>query len=110
MIKDRGNIKWTAMMLPEHVGLLRELKKELTYQKKPQLDEQQLLEMNEQICEGMANNASLIFTYYENYDYHCMVGTVHHFNEQERKLHLIDQFGGKNYLQLDEIIDVKTYK
>ncbi len=24
MIRDRGNIKWTAMMLPEHVKLLRE--------------------------------------------------------------------------------------
>ncbi|MEC0474649.1 YolD-like family protein, partial [Bacillus licheniformis] len=24
-LKDRGSIKWTAMMLPEHVGLLREL-------------------------------------------------------------------------------------
>ena len=25
-LKDRGTIKWTAMMLPEHVGSLRELK------------------------------------------------------------------------------------
>ncbi|BCE05703.1 hypothetical protein RSC2_03716 [Bacillus paralicheniformis] len=24
-LKDRGSIKWTAMMLPEHVGLLHEL-------------------------------------------------------------------------------------
>ncbi|KYC72967.1 hypothetical protein B4092_5004 [Bacillus licheniformis] len=23
-LKDRGSIKWTAMMLPEHVSLLRE--------------------------------------------------------------------------------------
>ncbi|WP_209123233.1 YolD-like family protein [Alkalihalobacillus sp. BA299] len=109
MLKDRGNIKWTAMMLPEHVSLLRELKKELTYQKKPELDEQQLLEMNEQICEGMERNESLIFTYYENYDYHCMVGTVHHFNEMERKLHIIDQFGERLYLKVENIIDVKTY-
>lgn len=29
MNKDRGNIKWTAMMLPEHVTRLRQLSAEL---------------------------------------------------------------------------------
>lgn len=27
MINDRGNIKWTAMMLPEHLDLLKEYKR-----------------------------------------------------------------------------------
>lgn len=29
MIQDRGSIKWTAMMLPEHVKLLREYNESL---------------------------------------------------------------------------------
>lgn len=39
-IKDRGTIKWTAMMLPEHVELLKQLEHEQQKVKKPELDEQ----------------------------------------------------------------------
>jgi hypothetical protein len=38
-IKDRGRIKWTAMMLPEHVEMLREWQQEDWYNRKPNLDE-----------------------------------------------------------------------
>lgn len=34
-LKDRGTIKWTAMMLPEHVSLLRELENNHTIYKQP---------------------------------------------------------------------------
>ena len=37
-LKDRGSIKWTAMMLPEHVGLLRELESRQNKVKRPVLD------------------------------------------------------------------------
>ncbi|MBH9787958.1 YolD-like family protein, partial [Clostridioides difficile] len=32
MIKDRGNIKWASMMMPEHLDRLREYKKGFTEQ------------------------------------------------------------------------------
>ncbi|MDE1442222.1 YolD-like family protein, partial [Bacillus licheniformis] len=37
-LKDRGSIKWTAMMLPEHVVLLRELESIQNKVKRPVLD------------------------------------------------------------------------
>ncbi|TFI48759.1 YolD-like family protein, partial [Diaphorobacter sp. DS2] len=37
MIRDRGRIKWTSMMLPEHVKLLRDWAKEDTYEQKREL-------------------------------------------------------------------------
>ena len=49
MIRDRGNIKWNAMMLTEHVTLLREWKKKDQYIEKPQLDEWALQELSEQL-------------------------------------------------------------
>lgn len=107
MIKDRGNIKWTAMMLPEHVSLLREIKEELNQKQKPELDEQQLMEMNEVICEGMAENQAIAFTYYRKYDYHCVIGKVHYYSETEKKLYIIDHFGGKTILLLEDIIHVQ---
>lgn len=37
-IKDRGSIKWTAMMLPEHIQMLRDWQKENHSSQKPDLD------------------------------------------------------------------------
>lgn len=49
MNKDRGTIKWNAMMLPEHVKLLREWQAEDQLVEKPQLDEAQFEQMNENL-------------------------------------------------------------
>ncbi|TWT16081.1 YolD-like family protein [Planomicrobium sp. CPCC 101079] len=48
-IKDRGQIKWTAMMLTEHVQLLKDLKKEDRYHTKPTLDDFDLENLYEEI-------------------------------------------------------------
>lgn len=45
MIKDRGNMKWTAMMLPEHLVKIREWKEEQFYDKKRELTEWELEEI-----------------------------------------------------------------
>ena len=39
MIRDRGNIKWTAMKLSEHVAELQRWQNEDNYEKRPQLDD-----------------------------------------------------------------------
>ncbi|MET3658413.1 YolD-like family protein [Sporosarcina psychrophila] len=39
MIRDRGNIKWTAMMLSEHVAELQRWQNEDNYEERPQLDD-----------------------------------------------------------------------
>ncbi|MCY7800093.1 YolD-like family protein, partial [Bacillus haynesii] len=41
-LKDRGSIKWTAMMLLEHVGLLHELESTQDKVKRPVLDMSQI--------------------------------------------------------------------
>ena len=48
-IKDRGRLKWTAMMLPEHVEMLREWQKEDRYNTKPELDDFELEAIYEEI-------------------------------------------------------------
>lgn len=49
MNRDRGMKKWTAMMLPEHVHLLQEWKKENIGDKQPEVDEWLLQEYAEKI-------------------------------------------------------------
>lgn len=48
-LRDRGTIKWTAMMLPEHVKMLREALIEEEKIKKPLIDEYELQEFEERI-------------------------------------------------------------
>ena len=64
-LKDRGAIKWTAMMLQEHVGLLRELKSNQEKVKRPVLDMSQIENMEMAISEAMEFNKPVQFTIFK---------------------------------------------
>lgn len=49
MLNDRGNMKWTAMMLPEHLDLIKTWKEEQFYVKKRELTEWELEEIEQTI-------------------------------------------------------------
>lgn len=49
MIRDRGNIKWTAMMLPEHLRELRKWQVEDDLVKRPDLSEWDLQQIQQEI-------------------------------------------------------------
>lgn len=49
MIRDRGNIKWTAMMLPEHVVELRRWMDGESYTERPELNEWDLQLIQEEL-------------------------------------------------------------
>ncbi|WP_078545910.1 YolD-like family protein [Litchfieldia alkalitelluris] len=107
MIRDRGAIKWTSMMLPEHVKLLRDWAAEDLHQQKPELDEQQLEEMNSLMCEAMETGNQLIITYYEQNRHKLLIGTVHHYDEFTQKLHVIDKFNDPHYIAVNQLIDLR---
>lgn len=107
MIRDRGSIKWTAMMLPEHVKLLRDWAEEDKYEQMPELDEQQIEIMNELLCEAMEMGRELIITHYEGKRHELLIGTVHHYDDLQKKLHVIDKFGDVHYLLVNALIDVR---
>ena len=49
MIRDRGNIKWTAMMLPEHIAELRNWMDKEHYSECPELSDWDLRSVHEEI-------------------------------------------------------------
>ncbi|WP_026694742.1 YolD-like family protein [Peribacillus kribbensis] len=107
MIRDRGRIKWTSMMLPEHVKLLRDWAHEDTYEKQGEPDEQQLEQMNSLIGEAMEAGRAVALTYYANHRHHLLIGTIHYYNEWDRRLHVVDRFNDACYLKLEDIVDVQ---
>ncbi|MDQ0213775.1 hypothetical protein J2S13_000169 [Oikeobacillus pervagus] len=111
MIRDRGNIKWVSMMLPEHVKLLREYNESLNKIKKPVLDEQKYEEFNIVVCEAMEENTTLQFTYYQKGESKKLIGHIHDVNLLKNELRIIDSFGQKHSLKLEDIIGIgKDYK
>lgn len=104
LIKDRGNIKWVAMMLPEHVKLLRDWKKEDEFETMPELDEQQLEEMNEVIYGAIEENLTLQFTYYQEGELKKLVGNIHYVDQPKRKLRVVDNLAIRHILTLESII------
>jgi predicted AAA+ superfamily ATPase len=107
MIRDRGAIKWTSMMLPEHVKLLRDWAEEDLDQQKPELDEQQLEAMNSLLFDAMEARKQLVITYYENRRHKLLIGTMHHYDEFNQKLHLVDKFGDPHYIEANQLVDLR---
>ena len=107
MIRDRGTIKWTAMMLPEHVKMLRDWTEEDTHMVKPELDEQQLEAMNDVLYTALEDGSELVITHYEWKQHKLLIGNIHYYDQLMRKLHIVDKFGDEHYLAIEEIIDVR---
>ncbi|WP_244895405.1 YolD-like family protein [Evansella clarkii] len=104
--KDRGTIKWTAMMLPEHVAMLRDLQHEHKKQPKPELEPQQLEEFEYLICEAMEFDKELTFVYWKNGFYEDFTGKAHYIDHLTKKLHIKSDEDEREYITIDCIISV----
>ncbi|MFP5113491.1 YolD-like family protein [Bacillaceae bacterium C204] len=107
MIRDRGRIKWTSMMLPEHVKLLRDWVKEDRYEQKREMDEQQLERMNEILSEAIEYDQYVTITHYRNQNYEIVIGKIHYWDELTQRLHVIDRFEEVHRIPIDAIADIR---
>lgn len=106
MIRDRGKIKWTSMMLPEHVKLLRDWVKEDSYEKQVEIDEQHLELMNEIIFDAMEFGKCVTITHFRNHRYELLIGQIHYWDEINQKLHIKDRFEEVHRIGLASVADV----
>lgn len=107
MIRDRGRIKWTSMMLPEHVKLLRDWAKEDLYEKKVEIDEQQLEMMNGTISEAMEFEKTVTITHFRRNHYELVIGTIHYWDETNQNLHIVDRFDEVHKIPISSMADVR---
>jgi adenine deaminase len=107
MIRDRGRIKWTSMMLPEHVKLLRDWVKEDRYEDEREMDEQQLELMNETLSEAIEFDQFVTITHYHNRNYEIVIGKIHYWDELSQKLHVVDRFEDVHRIPIGAIADIR---
>lgn len=105
-MKDRGSIKWTAMMLPEHIQLLNDMWEQKEYKERPILDEQQLEEINMKLHLAIHNNLTIEITYYAEHDYRQLVGKLFKIDTREGFIKVDNDERTKIYL--NDILDIKV--
>jgi hypothetical protein len=108
MLRDRGKIKWASMMLPEHVKFLRDWAKEDAFEASKEIDEQYLEIMNERILEAVELGKKVMITCYRNHKYETVIGTIHHWNEINQQLNMVDQCEEVQQISLASIVDVQN--
>ncbi|MFJ5771078.1 YolD-like family protein [Psychrobacillus sp. NPDC093180] len=104
-VRDRGSKKWVAMMLPEHVKLLREYMEEQKKTPRPNLDEWDLDIIQENIQLAMKRNVEVEIKTWRNGAFHIHLGKVTWVDINRRTIEMEDVFNSFT-LQLDEIVDV----
>ncbi|MGX4766179.1 YolD-like family protein [Bacillus mojavensis] len=108
MLRDRGTIKWTSMMLPEHLTQLKQDLIDVSKIEKPSLDDQQIEEMDILVSEALEFNKELKFKLFNNGFVENVTGRVHYINFEQQKLHVKDQNDNTVYIHMNDIIGV-TY-
>lgn len=107
MIKDRSTKKWTAMMLPEHVKMLKELNVDYEQVKKPQLDEQGIEEINTTLHIAIEYNLPVIFAIWIDGFFKEVQGAVHYIDQQHKQVHVVDIAGNVHKIEFDTVTEVE---
>lgn len=90
--RDRGKIKWTAMMLPEHISLLREWQKEDDYVNKPELTDIDLQDIQEQLESAMLRKCMTQIRTWQDGKVTDYLGTVEEIDVRNQLIMLQDPF------------------
>ncbi|MCM3711053.1 YolD-like family protein [Sporosarcina luteola] len=106
-IKDRGRIKWTAMMLPEHLADLRDWHAEDGLTERPELTEWDLAAIQEEIEIAYKRKCeTLIKTWRDNRIIENQ-GTIETIDLHKKAILLVEHFG-EIRIQIEEIISVQA--
>ena len=76
MVNDRGTIKWTSLMLPEHVEALKKLREEENWKEKPIIDEHLIEEINLILQLALKDDLTIEVEYFKDHDYHKIKGKL----------------------------------
>lgn len=104
-LQDRGSKKWVAMMLPEHVALLREYSKEIKREPKPDLDKWDYDAIQHTLDAAIKSKADTIVKLWRDGEFIYNRGTIENVNLHGRTIEMGEPFTLMN-INLDEIVDV----
>ncbi|MCC3144695.1 YolD-like family protein [Halanaerobium sp. Z-7514] len=105
-IKDRGNKKWTSLMLVEHRKRLQELKENEGQLEKPELDEQLKAAINYKLIKAFEEKLKLEIIHFKINRFKKNRGYLAAINTKDKYI-LLSQNHKKEKIFLENLIDLK---
>lgn len=100
--KDRGNKKWTAMMLIEHRDRLKELKEHEDDIEKTTLDDQEKANINFKLKQALQNNLEVKIKYYADKRFKTVTGVIKTVDINRKEL-VIDE----KKIKFEDLLGIK---
>ncbi|MGG0738207.1 YolD-like family protein [Niallia taxi] len=107
MIRDRGAIKWTAMMLPEHVQSIKDALKEDKKITQPILDEDQIHEMEMLILESLEYGWVLECEMFKNSEIRHISGHVVYIDKLKQEIRIQDTKDGLHSIPFRSLVNIQ---
>jgi hypothetical protein len=101
-LKDRGNKKWTAMMLIEHRKKLKELKEHENDREKPILDEQEKTVINSRLHQALENGLKVKIKYYRNKRFKTISGRIKRVDVNRREVVISGEV-----IEVEDLLELK---
>jgi len=107
MLRDRGTIKWTSMMLPEHVKMIREWADNDQNEQQVNMDEQRMEEWNDVLLLAMEDKLLIHMTYHDGRLYIKATGYVTKLDPYTKQLYLTDQTNEIKQINLSAVRSIE---
>lgn|SRR5690625_3373997 len=106
MLKDRGTIKWTSLMLPEHVERLKNMWSETEKTTKPLLDPQELESINEQLVEAFQQKLPVTIAIYHDGRIEEIQGRITNIKTHEQQLVIEQKDSTQQTIAFEQVVSV----
>ncbi|GGF21521.1 hypothetical protein GCM10010954_20430 [Halobacillus andaensis] len=105
--RDRGTIKWTSLMLPEHVEMIKKVWKEDKRVEKGMLDEQKAAEIDFILQRALHDQLTVDLSVHNGFDYESWRLKITAVDKRSRKIKALDlQAKDPVEFSLDDIADI----
>ena len=108
MLRDRGTIKWTAMMLPEHVQSIKDALEEAKKIKMPILEEDKIHEMELLLLEGIEYNLLLHYDIFKNGTIYRLTGQTTYIDHLKRELRILDTNNHTHSIPFHSLVNIQN--
>jgi hypothetical protein len=108
-LEDRGNIKWTAMMLPEHKLELISMQEEQKYIDPPDHDLDRLCEIAEILAKAMQDSLVVQVRYWRDKRHVDVTGMVKRIDPLMKAILIYVDEDDKRWVEAVKIVDVEFY-
>lgn len=105
--RDRGKIKWMAMMLPDHISLLREWEADDEFLKRPDLSEWDLENIQEELERGLKMKCQTLVKVWDDGKIKSYFGTIESIELHNRCIMLQDPFDMER-IKFEDIMSVQV--